>query len=695
MIVERLQEARALAAQQRWDLVEVLCRQVLESAPQEPDALLLLGDAQAVQLRPAEAAGSYESVLRIDPACLPALFNHGTSLLALGEFRTAAEQFRRCAQLRPEEAGIYNNLGVALAGARDFDGAIAAYDRALALQPDYARALNNRGLAEHRRRCHARAVLDFDRALALQPGYRAALVNRGMALRALGQTEAALESSRAAFPLPEALASAVELLRELHRGAEAVECGRQLMRSAPQMDDLPGSYHAACQGIADWSDYTTRLETIIAGVQAGRRPARPFVFLSVTDAPADQLLCARAHAATLRGGDPLWRGMSYEHSRIRVGYLSSDFKTHATSHLAAGLFERHDRGLFECFALSHGSCAAGDPMRARLERAFEHFHDVESLSIQQLAAHVRALEIDVLVDLKGYTAGSRLDVLSHRPAPIQAHYLGYPGTLGAPFVDYLIADRAVIPASAEAHYSERLVFLPHCYQATDDRRSVSSSEWSRQRAELPARGAVLCAFHQTYKITPALWQVWMRLLARIPDATLWLLAADPAASAHLAAEARNRGIDPRRLVFAPRLEQAEHLGRLRLADLFLDTGPVGAHTTASDALWVGVPVVALAGRAFAARVSTSILTAAGLGDCVAASLPEYETLAERLLTEPERLAALRRRIESEVRDTPLFDTESLTRALEACYVAMWERHRSGLNPASMEIHDDGTYTAVN
>jgi protein O-GlcNAc transferase len=411
-------------------------------------------------------------------------------------------------------------------------------------------------------------------------------------------------------------------------------------------------------------------------------------FLYAADLPAEQQLCARAMGRRFRAEPPLWRGEIYRHDRIRVGYLSSDFHRHATAHLTAGLFEQHDRSRVECYALAYGPRPDDDPMRRRLEAGFEHFLDVDALSTREIALRIKALEIDVLVDLKGYTSGTRLEILSHRPAPVQVHYLGYPGTLGADFVDYLIADRHVAPETEQCFYDEKLVHMPHCYQVTDDRRGEDTHAWTRERAGLPPGGVVLCAFHQTFKLNPVVFEVWMRLLTRLPGASLWLLERDSAVAARLREAARARGVDPARLIFAPELPQAEHLGRLRVADVLLDTSPYSSHTTASDALWMGLPLVALRGRAFAARVSSSILHAAGFPELVTDSLTQYEALIYELSSQPERLRALRARIEATVRRSPLFQTASFCRHLENAFQRMWERTQQGLPPEAFAVPAD-------
>jgi protein O-GlcNAc transferase len=639
--------------------------------------------------RHTEAIEHADRALAIAPDLAPAIHCKSSALLALGDASAAQAGFKRYIELVPLDPGGYNNLGLALIATQAYEEAICACDRALQLRPHYARAHNNRAVALLRMRRFAAALDAADRAVALEPRYTKALITRATAQRALWQPAEALESYRQAFPDPEALAEAFYVLMiDLRRGADAQECAKLLYQIAPERDDVAGMYHHASQFIADWSDFDSRVGAIVEGIRAGRRPTFPLRFLYAADLPAEQQLCARAMGRRFRGEPPLWSGEIYRHDRIRVGYLSSDFYQHATAHLTAGLFEQHDRSRFECFALAYGPRPSEDPMRRRLEAAFEHFIDVDTLSTREIALRIRELEIDVLVDLKGYTSGTRIEILGHRPAPVQVHYLGYPGTSGTDFIDYLITDRHVVPETEARFYDEKLVYMPHCYQVTDDRRREDTRTWTRERAGLPAAGVVLCAFHQTFKLNPVIFDVWMRLLTRLPGAVLWLLERDSAVAARLQDAARRRGVDPARLIFAPELPQAEHLGRLRMADLLLDTSPYSSHTTASDALWMGLPLVAVRGRAFAARVSSSILYAAGLAELVTDSLSQYETLLYELSVEPERLRALRARIEATVRRSPLFQTASFCRHLEYAFEKMHERTQQGLPPEAFAVPGD-------
>jgi predicted O-linked N-acetylglucosamine transferase (SPINDLY family) len=442
--------------------------------------------------------------------------------------------------------------------------------------------------------------------------------------------------------------------------------------------------------ICRWDKLAARVEALRAQVRSRSNVVEPFTFLAVSHSAEEQRLCAERHVQEKLPARfaPLWQGTRYRHDRIRLAYLSADYHEHATAYLAAGLFERHDRARFELIGVSYGPHDAS-PMRGRLERAFERFVDVRNRSDEEAARMLHALEVDVAVDLKGHTTGSRPGILAHRPAPIQAAYLGYPGTMGAPFIDYLLADRVVIPEDERRFYAEKVVYLPGCYQVNDAQRAIAPRTPSRAEAGLPRDGFVFCCFNNNYKILPPVFGAWMRLLRDVPGSVLWLLEDNTAAKRNLQEAARARGIDPARLVFAARLPPAEHLARHRAADLFLDTLPCNAHTTASDALWAGLPVLTCAGTTFAGRVAASLLSAIGLDELVTSSPQEYEALALALARDPGRLAGLRGRLARERATAPLFDTERFRRGLEAAYAAMWEAWQRGEAPQAFAVEADG------
>jgi predicted O-linked N-acetylglucosamine transferase (SPINDLY family) len=354
----------------------------------------------------------------------------------------------------------------------------------------------------------------------------------------------------------------------------------------------------------------------------------------------------------------------------------------------AELFEHHDRGQFEVIGYSYGR-DDGSPMRARLARAFDRFTDIAHLSHREAAARIRADEIDILIDLKGYTANARPQICAFRPAPVQVSYLGYPASVGADFIDYIIVDEIVVPADQQAFFSEKLVHLPNCYQVNDSRREIAATVPSREQCGLPNQGFVFCSFNNSYKITPAFFDMWMRLLNGVPGSVLWLLESNRLLKSNLRREAAARGVDPDRLVFAPVAPPAEHLARHQHADLFLDNLPCNAHTTASDALWAGPPVLTCCGDTFAGRVAASLLTAIGLPELVTASAEDYERTALALARDPPRLAGLREKLRQRRDTSPAFDLPRFARHIEAAYVRIWENRRDGKRPAGFSVQDLG------
>jgi predicted O-linked N-acetylglucosamine transferase (SPINDLY family) len=380
----------------------------------------------------------------------------------------------------------------------------------------------------------------------------------------------------------------------------------------------------------------------------------------------------------------LWRGEIYAHDRIRIAYLSADLHDHATAHLMAGLFEMHDKSRFETTAVSFGPDDRSD-LRRRLKNSFEHFLDVRADSDQAVAELVRQREIDIAVDLKGFSQNARPGIFARRAAPVQVNYLGYPGNLGADYFDYIIADETIIPDDRRQFYSEQVVWLPDSYQANDSQRQIAATTPTREQCGLPGTGFVFCCFNNTIKIMPEMFDIWMRLLTDVDGSVLWLIDGNATASANLRREAERRGVSAARLIFAPRVALAEHLARHRNADLFLDIVPCNAHTTASDALWAGVPVLTYLGGTFAGRVAASLLKAAGLPELVATSLEQYEAMALALARDPGRLASIKEKLARNRGTCPLFNTRRFTRHIEAAYVTMWEQSQRGQRPSGFAV----------
>jgi predicted O-linked N-acetylglucosamine transferase (SPINDLY family) len=406
----------------------------------------------------------------------------------------------------------------------------------------------------------------------------------------------------------------------------------------------------------------------------------------ISSSSSEQFQCAKINIAHNNPPSPapIWRGERYNHDRIRLAYLSADFDHHATSDLMAGLFDCHDRSRFAVTAISIGPDSNSE-MRRRLKSSFERFIDVEKQNDSQVANILRDLEIDILIDLKGFTQSARTNIFACRPAPIQVNYLGYPGTMGASYIDYIIADKVVIPENHHQAYSEKIIFLPNSYQANDDKRFIADRAFTRAEFGIPQTGFVFCCFNDNYKITPRVFDCWMRILKQVENSVLWLYESNVTASSNLRKEAATRGINAERLIFAKRMQLPDHLARHRLADLFLDTLPCNAHTTASDALWAGLPVLTRLGETFAGRVAASLLNAIHLPELITTTSDDYEQRAIDLAIHPEKLTAIKRKIAENRLTTPLFDTKLFTKHLEAAYIAMYDRHQAGLAPGHIVI----------
>ena len=662
-------------------------RHALQLAPRDAEIHNNLGSALFALGKLDEATASYRAALRITPDNAAAQFNLGNALFEQGAHEDAAQCFRQAQRLMPQDADIHNNLGNALRELRQFDAAMVCYREALRLQPGYPAASRHLGWLLQQLERTEEAVVCYREALRQNPSDAVAHYNLGNALRDLGWFDEAVASYNEAIRLDPTDADTYNnlgnALRELGRLDEAIACYREALRLDPDMHHAKAHLLHQCQHACDWRDLETlalEVRTLVRDVPDARIP--PFVMLAVPGTAAEeQRRCAENWVAGQYGKYEAGREkLDFTFKRdarpkIRLGYLSADFHEHATAYLMAEVFELHDRDCFETVAYSYGP-DDGSPMRTRLKQAFGRFEDIRALSTVDAAQRIYNDGIDILIDLKGYTAHTRSQILALRPAPVQVNYLGYPGTMGAPFVDYLIGDRFVTPPEHAAHYTEQLALLPHTYQPNDRHRPVAPVP-TRIECDLPEGAFVFCGFNQAFKILPAVFEVWMRLLREVPGSVLWLLQANRWAEENLRREAQMRGVDASRLIFAPRLPLAQHLARQQLADLLLDTLPYNAHTTTSDALWVGVPVVTCMGDTFAARVAGSLLQACGLPELITQSMEAYEALALKLARQPEELQKLRAKLAANRDATPLFDTVVFTDNLERLYEQMWMRWLSG------------------
>ncbi|WP_179958225.1 O-linked N-acetylglucosamine transferase, SPINDLY family protein [Chitinimonas arctica] len=598
----------------------------------------------------------------------------------------AAEWVTRAQGLAPEDADLQLACGEIWHGLERHPAAHLAYRRAATLRPEWPQAWNQLGMHAHHLGKGEAAAAAYRHALRLDERQPRVHNNYAALLQQNGMVAQAMHHFRRAIELDPQYAIAwknyAALLQEQSLYAEALTAyERAAMLRPDYAEAISGALLMRLHGL-EWDGLERKMAEL--GTALAAHPAArisPFAMLALDSDPARQLSIARRWARSYRP-TPLPARPTAQGERIRLGYLGGDFHTHATAWLSAGLFSGHDRTRFEVFGYDHGE-NDGSALRARLDAGFDRFVAVRHLDSQALAQRIRSDGIDILVDLKGWTRASRCDVLAWRPAPVQMHYLAYPGTLGADWCDYLIADATVIPPGMEQHYSESIIRLPHSYQINDRARAIAPPS-NRQAAGLPEDAFVFCCFNQHYKILPGLFDLWMRLLRDTPGSILWLLDGHPRQRRRLQHEAERRGVPAARLIFAPPLPQAEHLSRLALADLALDTLPCNAHTTASDALWAGLPLLTCTADSFASRVAASCLLAAGLPELVTTTLADYAALARRLARQPDELAALRKRLASQRLDCPLFDTAATIRALEAGYEHAWQRALADQAPAGLD-----------
>jgi len=613
------------------------------------------------------------------------------------------------------------------------EAALACAQQALDLQADNADALNLRAMLS---RDHGlpteQALSDFEQAHAQEPDNPYFLSNIAITHDELGQLALAQPWWRRllALPAPPQGHTAQVLLLQAHGAQQLADLPRQLQllqeatQSLPDHLDAwlqlghcctslgrdlqakeayaqalriaPDNVHAlsalmrAERCVADWQHHSERLAQVLQAATHSETPVNPFLMTVISDDPLLQKRSAVLESAQIGQHIKPWAfppgtPQKQNKQRLRIGYFSADFHDHATSYLMAQMLESHDRQRFEIFAYSFGPNAKQHAYRQRLEHGVEHFYEVSALGARTIARLARSHGIDIAIDLKGHTRQGRPHIFAWRAAPVQVNYIGFPGTLGSPWIDYVVGDTSVIPPGDEVHFTEQVVRLPGCYQANDTHKSVATPGMTRAQAGLPDKALVLCCFNSTFKISPDLFQVWLRLLAQVPHAVLWLFDKNRQVQDTLRQYAQTHGIAPERLVFAQFAPLAEHLSRYRLADLFLDTAPYNAHTTASDALWVGLPVLTLSGRSFASRVGASLLTALDLTELITHNLSDYENLALKLCQDPKTLSRLRQRVTHSPKRSALFDGRLLARLMESAYTQMAERQSQGLPPESFQV----------
>ncbi len=633
-----------------------------------------------------DAITGFQHVLTLKPDDGDAHFNLGLAQVDVGQFSAAVVSFENALRHNIRSAEIYEAYGRVLRTLGRLEEALASFEALALLRPGSAGSYGNRGVVLADLGREREALADYNRAIALDPRDASFYSNRGQVLRNAGDLEAAAADFALASTLNpksvKALYNLGTLLSRLKRYSAACEAFASAAALDPNYPFLLGTWLHTRMMLCDWRNFSADLDILCRKIENGESTAPTFALCAMTDSLTLQRKAADIWVEThpLLSGPPL--AAPLKSAKIRVGYFSSDFYMHPVMQLAAGLFETHDRSRFEIIAFSYGQ-KVNDPMRHRLEAAFDRFIDVSHRSDSDIAESARAADLDIAVDLVGYTGGARPGIFAHRAAPVQVSYLGYPATMGASFMDYLVADEVVIPAPARPFFSEKIIWLP-TYQVNDRKPDISKLDFDRESLGLPPNGFVFACFNNPFKITPDIFAAWMRILRATPGSVLFI-SAEEVVSVNLRREASEHGVDPARIIVGKKVPTLEYWARLRAADLFLDTFPFNAHSTASDCLWAGLPVLTLKGESYASRVGASLLTAIGLPELIAVDLADYEAKAAALAKDPHGLAELKRRALSARSTAQLFDTSDFTKHIEEAFVLITKRSRAGKAPDHISV----------
>jgi protein O-GlcNAc transferase len=666
------------------------------------EAYVNIGGIMHDRGRLAEAIQWYQQAMKLNPDLAAGHHHLGLVYKDQGRLNEAIECYQKALSLTPAPAKVLNSLGIALCTQGRLEEGVSCYREAIQHQPVFPEAYTNLGSALKGLGKPDEALVCFQKALTVKPDAGEIYNNMGSVWRDKGDLEQAVSCYRQAIILREDLVEAYFNLGSVNKEWGKLKNSIEFFRSAvvrqptysKALNQLVHQIQRGCLW-KELDDFAFKLDSLTAqelkqGVKTGETP---FVSVSRRADPEVNLAIASSFsrhiskaAASLKKNYN-FKGAVANQSRIRIGYLSSDFRDHATAHLMMGLFGCHSRNKFEVFCYSHGR-NDGSTYRKRIQNDCDKFIELIDRSDGDAADQIHEDKIDILVDLKGHTRDHRLAISALRPAPVQVSFLGFPGTTGADFFDYIIADPTVIPERHKSFYSEKIVYMPHCYQVNDHTQAIVSDRSPAAAHGLPEDGFVFSAFHQSYKIDPIMFNSWMNILTAVPGSVLWLLKNNDFAEQNLKMAAKKRGIDPHRLVFGPRMPKEKHLGRHRLAELMLDSRIYNGHTTTSDALWAGVPVISLMGSHFASRVSASLLKALGLPELITDTLEEYEKLSVRLALDSAELKMLQKKLAKNQKTHPLFDTRRYVRNLENAFIQMWHTYAAGLDPNHIEVRED-------
>jgi len=617
----------------------------------------------------------FENALRLRPVYHEASLNQGVAFSGIGSFNKAVESYNRALAIKPDYAEAYNNRGLALLELLELNRALEDFNSAIKINPNYAEAYFNRAKIYSEIRNFDEAAVNYKKAIEISGNYTAAYVNLGNVLKTMGFTEEASKYYEHALSISpdfiEAYVNYGNILSDQKKYKEAVDVLRKAFDLNPDFKFLIGKLMHQQMLICDWRDYDQLMDQILSKISKKEKSIDPLAFLGLVDSPILQKEVAeiyvKAEVPVLFDRTP--QAFPEINDKIRIGYYSADFHDHATMHLIAEIIEKHDRESFEIHAFSFGP-TTNDFWQRRARQIFDNFHECINMSDEQISELSRNFGINIGIDLKGFTRDARPGIFARRVAPIQVNFLGYPGTFSTDFFDYIIADMTLIPDNVNLFFSEKIAFMPHCYQPNCRIRDISSKGISRAGLGLPEESFVFCSFNSPWKITPEIFGSWMKILGKVPDSLMWIFVDNPQARENLIRKARDYAIDPDRLVFCEYLPTSDHLERLCFADLMLDTHPYGAHTTCSDALRVGLPLITIAGQSFSSRVAASLLNTIGVPELVTYSITDFEQLAVSLALDKEKLAMIKNRLRKGVNESALFDSDLYIRNLESLYRKM-------------------------
>jgi len=690
----------ALKQLKRFDESIAVYDKAITLKPDYDEAYFTRGNALQETKRFEEALDSYDQAISIKPDYPDALYNRGIVLKELKRFDEALSSYSQAISIKPRFAEALNNQGLLLHELRRFDEAISSFDKAIEISPYLVEAYYNFGNALLELKRYDEAIVMYNEAIRIKPDYAEVLSNYGNAKLELKLYEEAIASYKKAIRIkPDFIDAHYNLgnaLIKLKGYDEALKNYRKVLEVKPDYKFLIGLLQHFEMVICDWGNFEKQKNLILQKTHDKEKASAPFNIITLTDAPSTHRVCSEIWCQEMFPLNislgPIYK--SPRKKKITLGYYSADFRNHAISYLIAELFEIHNKEQFELIAFYFGPDVK-DEMHNRISKAFDQFIDVHNESDQAVAKLSRQLGIDIVIDLGGLTGDCRPGIFSFRAAPIQVNYLGYPGTMGANFIDYIIADHTLIPDKSQEFYSEKVIYLPNTYQVNDRKKVISDKQFSRTELGLPKDSFVFCCFNNNHKILPTTFLGWMRILKTVKSAVLLLLEDNSRSEVNLKREAEKQGVDASRLIFVERASLRDHLARHRQADLFLDTFPYNAHTTASDALWAGLPVLTLMGESFASRVAASLLTAIDLPELITSSQEQYEALAIELATNPAKLKAIKMKLESNRLTTPLFDTPRFTKHLEESYTKMYERYHANLPPEHIYIEDEPSHIKIN